>query len=286
LPDAKPKDNHWTLTQLVNLRDKLADDSVRIKNALHQSVSVAYPSYKRLFCQIDTKTSLYFWQTYPSPEHLTNKMAEDLYQEFKRVTPNVKLSKAELILSSIQTDGKTSRDYQDSRDFITKSLVKDLEHQRQAMSKTDAEIEKILNTFEYQLTTMPGVGTAVAAKLIAEIGDISRFRNADKLAAFAGIAPKNFSSGGKGHDESNKQGNRQLHGLFYFLAVSMVCVQSNGTPRQPVFREYFLRKISEGKTKPQALVCIMRRLVNIVYGMMKHKTAYRLYGISADTNNS
>jgi transposase len=90
------------------------------------------------------------------------------------------------------------------------------------------EIEKMLATIDYQLTTMPGIGTAIAAKMIAEIGDISRFNNADKLAAFAGISSKNISSGDKGRAESNKQGNRQLHGLFYFLAVSVVCVQLGG----------------------------------------------------------
>jgi len=238
----------------------------------------AYPSYKLYFCNIDTKTALYFWQAYPSPEHLTGKTAEELYQEFRAVTPNVRLSKAELILECVRTDGNTRRDYQDSRDFITRSLVKDLAHQRLALAETEAEIEKMLATFDYQLTTLPGVGTAIAAKLISVIGDVNRFRSADKLAAFAGISPKNFSSACKGHDESNKQGNRELRSLFYFLAVSMVAVSAHtGNPYQPVFREYFLRKISEGKTKSQALVCIMRRLVNIVYGMMKNKTAYQPY---------
>ncbi len=54
----------------------------------------------------------------------------------------------------------------------------------------------------------------------------------------------------------------------------MVCVPKTGIPNNPIFHAYFLRKISEGKTKSQALVCIMRRLVNIVYGMMKNKTEY------------
>jgi len=44
-------------------------------------------------------------------------------------------------------------------------------------------------------------------------------------------------------------------------------------PRNPVFYAYYQRKLKEGKTKGQALVCIMRRLVNIVYGMMKHQTS-------------
>jgi transposase len=284
LPDARTKDNHWTLSQLVNRRERLSEDGIRIKNALHQSVSAVYPSYKEYFCNIDTKTALYFWLNYPSPMHLEGVTAENLYKEFKTITANVHMDKAELIIECIRADGKTHREYQESRDFITRSLVKDLNHQSAALEQTEKEIEKILATFDHKLTTLPGVGTAIASKLITEIGDICRFKSADKLAAFAGISPKTFSSGGKGHDESNKQGNRALHSMFYFLAVSMVCVHKNGRPYHPVFYEYFLRKISEGKTKSQALVCIMRRLVNIVYGMMKNKTAYRPFN-SADKNH-
>jgi len=277
LPDAKPEDNHWTLSQLVNHRDKLVKDGVRLKNNLHQQVSAAYPSYAKFFCNVDSKQALYFWKTYPSPGHLKGKTAEELTEEFKEVSKVVTKGKAEMILESIQTDGNTLRDYQDSRDFITQSLVRDLEHQKEELTKINVEIDKMLQTFDYKLTTMPYLGSAYAAKIISEIGDIRRFPNADKLACFAGISPKSFSSAGKGKDESNKQGNRELRGLFYFLAVSMVGTSTNGVPRNPVFYEYFHRKVSEGKTKSQALVCIMRRLVNIIYGMMKNKTEYRPY---------
>ena len=170
---------------------------------------------------------MYFWETYPSPEHLKDKTAEELYEEFRNVARNVSISKAELILECIQNDGNTRREYQETRDFITQSLMKDIGHQRLVLRQTEAEIEKMLKTFDRQLTTLPGVGTVVAAKLITEIGDISRFKNSDKLVAFAGVSPKSFSSGGTGHDESNKQGERKLHSLFYFLAAGMVCVQKD-----------------------------------------------------------
>lgn len=114
-----------------------------------------------------------------------------------------------------------------------------------------------------------------AAALIANIGDVKRFGNADKLARFAGIAPVRFSSASKGKDQKNKQGNRELHSILYFLAIQQVQVAKvSGKPRNPVFHDYYQRKIQEGKTKKQALVCVMRRLVNIVYGMMKHRSAY------------
>ena len=46
LPDAKPKDNEWTLAQLVNRRDLLVKDGIRFKNGLHEQISMAYPSYR------------------------------------------------------------------------------------------------------------------------------------------------------------------------------------------------------------------------------------------------
>jgi hypothetical protein len=55
----------------------------------------------------------------------------------------------------------------------------------------------------------------------------------------------------------------------------MVSTPKNGAPNHPVFYDYYMQEIGEGKTKSQALVCIMHRLVNIVYGMMKNKTEYR-----------
>ena len=184
--------------------------------------------------------------------------------------------RAAKILDCVQNDGNTVRDYQQSRDFITQSLARCLERQKEEVALIEIQIESMLQEFPYKLTTLPGVDIVTASKLISEIGDISRFKNADKLARYSGIAPVSFSSAGKGKDISSKQGNRFLNGVFYFMAVSMVAVKpKTKEPYQPIFRAYFERKISEGKTSSQALVCVMRRLVSIVYGMMRHKTEYR-----------
>ena len=72
--------------------------------------------------------------------------------------------------------------------------------------------------------TMPGIDIVAAANILSEIGNIERFPNASKLAKFAGIAPVNFSSAGKGKDMCPKQGNRRLQAIFYFLAIQMVQV--------------------------------------------------------------
>ncbi|KOP69420.1 transposase [Lysinibacillus sp. FJAT-14745] len=150
-----------------------------------------------------------------------------------------------------------------------------LSHHYPSYRKFFSEVDGKL--LDFQLDTMPGIDLVTASALIAEIGDVRRFPNANKLARFAGIAPVYFGSGGKGREQKSKQGNRALHALFYNLAVQQVQVaKGSKLPRNPVFHAYYQRKLKEGKTKGQALVCIMRRLVNVIYGMMKHKTAYEL----------
>jgi hypothetical protein len=55
-----------------------------------------------------------------------------------------------------------------------------------------------------------------------------------------------------------------------------VAVSKGGKARHPVFREYFEQKVKEGKNKPQALVCVARRLVRIIYGMMTDRLKKRI----------
>ena len=93
---------------------------------------------------------------------------------------------------------------------------------------------------------------------------------------FAGIAPLHLSSSGKGKDVATKQGNRRLQATIYFLAIQMVQLSSKGTPRNPVVRAYYEKRKAEGKTSQQALICISRRLISIIYGMLKNGTEYRM----------
>jgi transposase len=169
----------------------------------------------------------------------------------------------------IQTDGDTTRTYQEQRNFLIQSHVRDIQFKKQEILYVEEELTGMMKLLDCKIDTV------TAAYLVAEIGDVKRFANASKLARFAGIAPVMFSSAGKGSFQKSKQGNRTLHGLFYNLAVQQVQVsKGNKLERNPIFNAYFKLKQAEGKTKGQALVCIMRRLVNIIYGMMKNKTEY------------
>ena len=288
LPDANPQDLHWTLSQLVSRRDVMVKSQTTLTNQLHELLKHHYPSYNKFFSDIRGKAAMCFWHTYPSPKHLRDVSVEEFSMNLREASRNsVSTKKAKSILETISNDGETTEGYQDQRDFIVRSLVRDLLFQKEEMTKVEEEMEKTEAMLGYQLQTMPGIGVVTSCSLISEIGDIHRFSNPDKLAKFAGIAPVNFSSAGKGKDKVSKQGNRELNGIFYFLAVQQVQVsKSTKVPRNHAFYNYYQKKIKEGKTKQQALVCVMRRLVNIIYGMMKSGSAYRMPIVEVQTPNN
>lgn len=82
------------------------------------------------------------------------------------------------------------REYQKSRDAITRNLVSDLEHYRIQLEEVSKAIENLLPEFNGTLTTMPGIDMITAANILSEIGEIARFPRANKLAKLAKIAYK------------------------------------------------------------------------------------------------
>lgn len=276
LPEATPSDIHWIIAQLVGRRNALVKGQTSLKNQLHMQLNYHYPSYKEFFSEVDGKTALAFWESYPSPTRLEGETVEGLRTFLLEASNNAcSTRKAEQILSLVQTDGEIKREYQTKSDFITQSIVRNISFNKQEIKKMDKELKVTIQKLGMQLETMPGIDTVTASALIAEIGDIHRFTNSDKLARYSGIAPIKMGSGGKETMKKTKQGNRKLYDVFYNLAVQQVQVSKGSKiPRNSVFYAYYNQKLSEGKSKSQALLCIMRRLVRIVYGMMKNKTAY------------
>lgn len=278
LPDAKPVDLYWAISQLVTQRKWQAKNLSGIVKRLHQQLGYHYPSYKKFFSEIDGKTALAFWHKYPSSKHLSGVGVEELAKYLRELSNNgLSIKKAEQILHLIAEDGDTNRDFQDKRDFIVKRLVRNIRFYKKELTRIEQEIEDVMKELGFQLESMTGIDVVTAAELVAEIGDIHRFSNPDKLARFAGVAPISVGSGDKHRNYKSKQGNRELHDIIKALAIRQIAVtRGKREPRNPYFYAYYEQKMATGKTKQQAIVCIMRKLVNVIYCLMKTKAVYTI----------
>jgi transposase len=122
----------------------------------------------------------------------------------------------------------------------------------------------------HPLLGLPGAGPITAARLIAEVGDVRRFRSADALAALAGVAPIPASSGQVQRMRLNRGGNRQLNRAFYFIAV----IQSRF---HPAAKAYVTRRMEvDGKSWREAIRALKRMLVRPVFRLLVEGAALQL----------
>lgn len=134
----------------------------------------------------------------------------------------------------------------------------------------EKEMETLLDE-NYTIQTASGCGAVIAGMIVGEIGDINRFHSPGALAKYAGCAPRECSSGKTHRHRKTRSGNRRLNCAFHRMALSQISRSGN-----ELAKTYFKRKVSEGKSKSQALVCLRRQMVNIIWCMMKNKTIYRI----------
>ena len=138
----------------------------------------------------------------------------------------------------------------------------------QHITEADQRVAALLDgELVRRLRTIPGVGPAIVATLVAEIGDIFRFEDFDQLVAFAGVHAAERSSGKKGADPETswhmaKTGNAYLRAALYRMALV-------GTQHNPVIRHHYQRKRAEGKSKMNALGHCMKKALAIVWGVWR-----------------
>ena len=157
--------------------------------------------------------------------------------------------------------------------FLVRSMkrkVSRLTDIREEIMELEHELETLIKESGHTIQTASGCGTVIAAEVIGEVGDISRFHSPAQLAKYAGCAPRECSSGRTVRWRKTRSGNRRLNRAFHRMALSQISRMGN-----PAAQAYFKRKVSEGKSKSQALVCLRRQMVNIIWMMMKHKVVYR-----------
>ena len=150
----------------------------------------------------------------------------------------------------------------ESDEQIIKSLICQIEAINAQIEKLDEKLVPIMEEINSPILSIPGIGINLAAMIIAEIGDINRFENSDKLIKYAGLDVKVYDSGTIAHrGKIRKRGSPILR---YALTLSIQKLRMHC----PVIAEYYYSKIREGKHVNVAIVATSRKLVRIIWKMM------------------
>lgn len=139
----------------------------------------------------------------------------------------------------------------------------------QQIDDVENEIKKYVSEEELPICSIPGMSVMAAAVIAGEIGDIDRFETPDKLIAFAGLSPTIYQSGKikNCHSHMEKKGSKYLRHVLYLTARQM----AHASPR---YNEYLEKKRKEGKHYFVAISHVMKRLVRLIFAILKSGNTY------------
>lgn len=126
------------------------------------------------------------------------------------------------------------------------------------MKKATAELKAMVAARGSHLTDIHGVGPVVAARVLADVGDVARFADRNRFASWTGTAPLDASSGEQNRHRLSRAGNRRVNHVIHIAAVTQLRIDTDG-------RAYFRRKRAEGKKPLEALRCLKRRISDTIY---------------------
>lgn len=164
---------------------------------------------------------------------------------------------AKAILSSVRPRdlaGKTRR-------RLAAELLSELVALDKKIKASTKELTAMVEASGSTLTDLRGVGPVVAARILADVGDVARFADRNRFASWTGTAPLDASSGEQIRHRLSRAGNRKVNHMLHIVAASQIRLDTPG-------RAYYRRKIAAGKTPMEAMRCLKRCISDAVYRQM------------------
>lgn len=149
-----------------------------------------------------------------------------------------------------------------ARKAQAQALVGDVRRLDAQLKASKATIAEAVAPVPTSLCELSGVGPISAAIILAHTGDVRRFPSADDYASYNGTAPIDASSGPRKRHRLNPRGNRQLNHAMHIIAFSQLSHPGPG-------RDYYERKMAEGKSQKEAVRALKRQISNVVYRQLR-----------------
>ena len=263
-----------SLRNLSRFRSYLVGSIGDLKRKVICVLDQVFPEYESVFSDIFGQTSkelLLHLQTAEDFEKISaEKLNEILENVSKKSFDKNKLTQ----ISELASNSFGLKFCRNSFSLQLKLLIEQIKFIEAQVSDVETEMKDLLDKMNSKITTIPGIGNITGATILGEIGDISRFSNPSKLAAYAGIDATVSQSGeySSTNNKMSKRGSPYLRKALFQSAL-VACLGKNP---DPVFAAFYHKKRSEGKHHLTAVGAVSRKMCNIIHAVLKNNKSYEL----------
>ena len=262
-------ENILAMRQLCRYRDSVISSRTEIKLRIGTIMEQIFPEYEKQFSSLWVSTSMGILEKYLTPENIENAPIDELFEIIKDKSHN-RLTRAKAIsIKEAAADTFGIKIAQDAFSFQLKQLIDRMNFLDKQIEALDCQILEYYEKFDCYLHTIPGIGMIAAATILAEIGDINRFKSSSALVAFAGIDPTVRQSGefSSTHNHMSKRGSPYLRHAIFLVATT--CSFHNSP-----LNAYYKKKRDQGKHHLTATGAVARKLTTIIYAVLRDSKPY------------
>jgi transposase len=257
------------LRELVRHRDRLVQTFGDRVRQLHRVVDLGFPEFARLVRDLGGPLATSLLHAYPTARAFdgvsVGQLASIVYDGRHRVGDTL----AEKLLAAAKTS--VGQHHGPAYQLQARHACEDLDTLRKRIKDLEKDISDALARHEVGtlLTTIDGIGDTTAARLIAELGDITQFRDGDALAAYVGVVPgvKHSGKSAPSSQRLSPVGHASLRAKLFMPTLA-------ATRFNPWLAAFYDRLVRAGKPTKVAVVAAMRKLLQAVYSVAKNKKAF------------
>ena len=262
-------ENILAMRQLCRYRDSVISSRTEIKLRISTIMEQIFPEYEKQFSSLWLSTSMGILEKYLTPENIENAPIDELFEIIKDKSHNKLTMKKAISIREAAADTFGIKIAQDAFSFQLKQLIDRMNFLDKQIEALDIEIMKYYEQFDCYLHTIPGIGIIGAATILAEIGDINRFKSSSALVAFAGIDPTVRQSGefSSTHNHMSKRGSPYLRHAIFLAATT--CSFHNSP-----LNAYYKKKRDQGKHHLTATGAVARKLTTVIYAVLRDSKPY------------
>ena len=275
----KPETIYHELRELSRYYEDILVHLRKDKVAFRAQLDVVFPGYDTLYDDLYGPVALAVIEKYPHPEMLQKKKINTVSKVIQSKTCHRQAMSDTMADKAIEYSKTiySGCDKDDIEVLILQRFIKKLKEDMVEAERTIGEMIKLaqeLPDFSI-IKSIPGIGDNLAARIIAELGDMTRFKKKNELVAFAGLDPRISESGQNDGDHMHitKKGNKRLRCLLYLAVTCSIRLKRDDNS----IKDFYIKKKQQSNpmcSKAAKTACASK-LVRIIYSMCKTGELYQ-----------
>ena len=262
-------DEVQALKQLTRYHQGLKQELATVKTQAICVLDAYFPEYAGLFSDMFGAASLKVLSECPTPSEVARKRASSIAKMLSEGSHGRLGADRAARVKAAARSSVGIRLGEDAASFQIKTMVSQIEFLNATIAKVEREVEGLLERIEPNITTIPGVSITTGAQIVAEIGDVKRFKNAASIVKYAGLN-SGVDESGKFSAEGvpiTKQGSPYLRRTLWLAA-------NRARQFDPRLKAFYDKKRREGKPHRVAVTACARKLCHVVYAVMRDGEPY------------